>query len=102
MNIDKDLLTRFIREYPFQPATAFWRAIEIGHVVSQPFPDGFGLDLGCGDGKLTKILLEKVGMREMVGIDLDQKEVKQAEETGIYKRLHVCPADQIPETGGGV
>jgi predicted RNA methylase len=74
MVIDKSLLKTFLHEYPFQPATAVWRASEIAHVLSYPFPEGLGLDLGCGDGRLTKIILDYVGQRQMVGIDIDPQE----------------------------
>jgi len=57
--INKKLLTRFLHDYPFQPATAVWRVTEIDHVISYSFPEGIGLDLGCGDGQLTGIMLER-------------------------------------------
>jgi SAM-dependent methyltransferase len=98
MSVDKNLLTQFISIYPHQPATAFWRAIEIAHVASYPFPKGRGLDLGCGDGKLAKILTELIGGgREFVGVDIDFEETAQARKSGIYKVVHTCPADAIPE-----
>lgn len=97
MTINKKLLRRFLHDYPFQPATAVWRATEIDHVIAYPFPEGFGLDLGCGDGQLTQIILESVGTRSMVGIDIDPQEAALAEKSGIYERIHITPADQIPE-----
>jgi ubiquinone/menaquinone biosynthesis C-methylase UbiE len=97
MSVNQTLLKRFIRDYPFQPATGFWRSIEIGQVISYPFPEGFGLDLGCGDGKLTQIILEGVGHRELVGVDIDPKETAQAEQLRIYQHIHTTPADKIPE-----
>ena len=100
MVVDKNLLKRFLHDYPFQPATAVWRASEIAHVLSYPFPEGIGLDLGCGDGRLTQIILESVGERKMVGIDIDPRETALAEKLNIYDRIHVTPADQIPEPDG--
>lgn len=99
MAIDKKLLIRFIREYPSQLAAAFWRAIEVEHVTSQPFPAGLGIDLGCGDGKLTKILLERIGKRKpwLVGVDIDNRETQLAQQSGIYQRIHTVSADKIPE-----
>lgn len=93
------LLKEFLRYYPFQVATAFWRAVEVQCVIDSHMPIGFGLDLGCGDGILTKILLEKVGPRELVGIDSDPKEIELARYLGIYKRLHMASASCIPEPG---
>lgn len=71
--------------------------MEIGEVIASEFPRGFGLDLGCGDGKLTKIILKNVGEREMVGVDIDPHETSLAQQLGIYKRVHTSPANQIPE-----
>lgn len=100
MTTSPDLLGQFIRQYPFQPATAYWRAIEIGHVVAFPFPDGKGLDLGCGDGKLTRILGERIGWRRWVGIDLDASETELARQTGLYESVHTGSANQVPEPAG--
>jgi len=97
MSVNQTLLKQFLRDYPFQPATGFWRAVEIDQVISCHFPEGFGLDLGCGDGKLTKIILEGVGHRELVGVDIDPKETEQAAQLKIYQRIHTIPANKIPE-----
>lgn len=97
MAIDKQLLKQFLRDYPFQPATAVWRGGEIAHVIHYPFPEGFGLDLGCGDGQLTKIIMDHVGSRKMVGIDIDPREAALAEKLSFYERIHVVPGDKIPE-----
>lgn len=95
--IDLNLLERFVRDYPFQPATALWRAVEVGFLCGEPLPDGLGLDLGCGDGKLTRIILDLVGPRDLVGIDIDPVEIELAATTGIYRRLHAVSSSRIPE-----
>jgi len=46
------------------------------------------MDLGCGDGLLTRILLEEVGARQIVGVDPDPAEASQAEKLGIYSIVH--------------
>jgi len=97
MSRSADLLVRFIETYPAQPATAFWRAIEIDALARAHLPEGLGLDLGCGDGKLTDILLSLTGPRRMVGIDPDPEETKAAARYGFYERLHTVPGDAIPE-----
>lgn len=100
MKPDYALLTRFLRDYPFQPATGVWRAYEIEHLCSFPFPEGHGLDLGCGDGKLTKIILDQLKdgkRRTLVGIDPDPKETELAKEIGIYERIHTVGGGGIPE-----
>lgn len=98
MSVDRALLAGFIRENPFQPATCFWRAIEVGFVVERGLPEGRGLDVACGDGRLLGLLLDRLGRRpEVVGLDLDAREVEAARKTGRYAALHVASADRIPE-----
>ena len=92
-----ELLTSFVAAYPAQPATAYWRSIEIGAVLRHGVPEGFGLDLGCGDGILTNILLSHSGPRKLIGLDLDPLEAEVAEKFPFYERVHVAPANAIPE-----
>ena len=93
----RSLLEQFLREAPYQPATGWWRAIEIAHVVRHGLPVGRGLDLGCGDGKLTGIVTGELGRREFVGIDLDPKETDAARQTHLYTVVHTASAAAIPE-----
>jgi SAM-dependent methyltransferase len=97
---DDDLLTGFIQAYPAQPATAYWRAVEIDALACAGLPEGLGLDLGCGDGKLTDILLSLTGPRTLVGVDPDPEETKAAARYGFYERLHTTKGDAIPEPDG--
>jgi SAM-dependent methyltransferase len=94
------LLASFVGAYPAQPATAFWRAIEIGMLARHGLPEGRGLDLGCGDGILTDILLQETGPRTLVGVDPDPLETRAAARFSFYERLHTCPGDAIPEPNG--
>lgn len=66
-------------------------------MLQHGLPTGRGLDLGCGDGLLTRILLQEGGAREMVGIDPDPAEAEQAERLGIYSAVHAVGGDQVPE-----
>ena len=93
-----DLLTIFVGAYPAQPATAFWRAIEISALAACDIPQGFGLDLGCGDGILTDILLDRIGSRRLVGIDPDPEEATAAQNYRFYDRVHNCGGDAVPES----
>ena len=98
MQVQDRLLRNLIRENPFQPATSWWRAIELAVVIRHGFSKGTGLDLGCGDGKLMRILLEaSQASPVLVGVDLDPLETRDASASGVYTRVHTAPGDRIPE-----
>lgn len=94
--VPRALLARFLAVYPFQPATALFRAVEINQVAGKPFPTGTGIDLGCGDGLLTSILFDLIGPRQVVGIDPDPSEIDAARRLGIYQALYLAPGNAIP------
>ncbi len=94
--MDRDLLRDFVKAYPAQPATAYWRAIEIAALLRKPLPEGRGLDLGCGDGKLTKLILDRSGPRELVGIDMDRMETDIARELDLYEEVLTGDAGAMP------
>jgi SAM-dependent methyltransferase len=98
--IDRTLLRVMLSMYPAQPATAVWRAVEIGALLERGIPEGRGLDLGCGDGKLTAVILRRAGPRRLVGVDLDLLEARAAERSGVYETVHAAPADCVPEADG--
>ncbi len=97
--INQQLFTEFLQVYTFQPATAFWRAVEVD-VFRKFLPtSGNVLDLGCGDGKLTIILFGDIPPinLKLVGIDSDESEIRQAAKYPLYQRVHTCLASNIPE-----
>jgi len=97
--INQMLFVEFLCVYAFQPATAFWRAVEVD-VLKRFMPTaGAALDLGCGDGKLTAILLEQLPAASLilVGVDGDPDETEQAARFPFYARVHTCWASSIPE-----
>lgn len=97
--MNKQLLETFLHYYPFQPATAYWRAVEIDMVLRHADLTGNGLDLGCGDGKLTQIIFDRLppADRTLTGMDLDPQEVYQANRKPVYEHVYVASADKIPE-----
>ena len=98
MRVERQLLVRLLAESPFQPATAWWRAIELAAVLRHGMPHGTGLDLGCGDGKLMAILLEfSRSPASLVGVDIDPLETGAALAAGVYQRVHTVAGDRIPE-----
>jgi ubiquinone/menaquinone biosynthesis C-methylase UbiE len=97
--VNQNLFIEFLRVYAFQPATGFWRAVEV-ELLKKFLPlTGTCLDLGCGDGKLTSILYDgKVpATLNLIGIDNDSSETSQASTLPFYKRIHTCSASNIPE-----
>ncbi len=98
--IDANLLQSLLRMYPAQPATAIWRAVEIEALLRVGIPEGRGLDLGCGDGKLTGVILDRTGPRCLVGVDPDPLETKVASKTGFYEAVHTTGGSIIPEPDG--
>jgi SAM-dependent methyltransferase len=95
--VNRSLLVDFVQRYPFQPATAWWRAVEIGHLLRLSLPGGRGIDIGCGDGLLTALVASRLAAaaRTWVGIDPDPAEIALAEKTGFYSDLLTGSADRI-------
>lgn len=75
------------------PSLALWRAAEIAALREQIYPRPV-LDLGCGDGLVTSLVLQQVDL----GVDPDAQVLHQAQQRGIYARLAAVPieAAQLP------
>jgi SAM-dependent methyltransferase len=98
MTLRRRLLRHLLAENPFQPATSWWRSIELAMVIEHGLPRGSGLDLGCGDGKLMRILLDAADAAPtLVGVDPDPLETRDAAGSGVYQRVHTVPGDRVPE-----
>jgi len=92
---------------PFQPATNLWRAVELPILADALPKQGRGLDVGCGDGVLTRLLADIAGVSlnatsatagwSLVGIDPDPAETASATAEGFYAAVHTTGADQVPE-----
>lgn len=103
MIASNDLLATFVSRYPAQPATAFWRGIEIEQLARIFDSEGVGLDLGCGDGILTDILFKRIGVTpRLIGIDIDPLETEAAAAYSFYERIHTRPAQAIPEPDASI
>lgn len=99
MDIQRHLLRSLLSENPFQPATSWWRAIELAIVIRHRLPSGTGLDLGCGDGKLMRVLLDaSQAGASLVGVDMDPLETRDAMASGVYQRVHTAPGNRLPES----
>lgn len=101
LDIRHRLLRSLLAQNPFQPATSWWRSIELAVVIQHGLPRGAGLDLGCGDGKLMRILLDASQRpTSLVGVDIDPLETRDAMASGVYQRVHTAPGDRLPEANG--
>lgn len=52
------------------------------------------LDIGCGDGIFSEILLGKG--KQIIGVDLDEIALKEARKRKVYKKLIKCNAKNLP------
>ena len=71
------------------PSLGLWRAAEIAALREQLYEPPV-LDLGCGDGLITSMVLPRVE----VGLDPDGKALAQAARRGIYERFVALPAEE--------
>jgi SAM-dependent methyltransferase len=76
------------------PSLGLWRAAEVAALREQIYARPV-LDLGCGDGLITSMVLSTVE----IGIDPDANVLKRAAATGTYVQLQPVTAEQaeIPE-----
>jgi SAM-dependent methyltransferase len=70
------------------PSLGLWRAAEIAALREQEFIHPV-LDLGCGDGMVTSMVLPRVE----IGLDPDQKELAKAARLGIYQQFEALPVE---------
>ncbi|MBT3249235.1 MAG: hypothetical protein HN846_02150 [Candidatus Pacebacteria bacterium] len=79
------ILPKFLSQFWFAPADALLRAHEAIIWSKQKLTSPI-LDIGCGDGQTSKLVLAKHKMID-VGVDLDPS---GAEKVGIYKKSNCC------------
>ncbi|HLH60533.1 MAG TPA: class I SAM-dependent methyltransferase [Ktedonobacteraceae bacterium] len=72
------------------PSLGLWRAAEIAALREQVF-DPPVLDVGCGDGLVTSMVLSKVE----IGLDPDEKVLERAARHRIYERFEAVPAEEM-------
>ncbi len=84
----EDYLVKVLKLYLEKPAMALWRACELGAIypvlASHHLPISPSLEIGCGDGRLSRVLFGKSMID--VGLDISYLEATQARKTALYKR----------------
>lgn len=80
------------------PSLGLWRAAEVAVLREQVYEPPI-LDLGCGDGLVTSMVLPRVE----IGLDPDQKALAKSAERGLYDQLVALPAEksQLPDESVG-
>lgn len=80
--------------YPYIPPLSLWRAWE--YAAYQKFHlDGSILDLGCGDGNYFRLIWP--GLSNTVGVDMNPSVAELGRQSGVYRKIHIVPAHQVPE-----
>lgn len=83
-------LRDFLKFWP--PNMAVVRAFEAEILKKNVLLKSPSLDLGCGDGKFTKIVFGRLDS----GIDIDKNEIRRAKGMDAYSMLHLADAHHIP------
>lgn len=95
MNLRRKFLRIFLEKLPaFQ---ALFRAVEAEVIASYDFKEPI-LDVGCGDGVFSEVLLGKG--KKIIGVDLDERALKEAEKRKIYQKLIKADAKNLPFPSG--
>lgn len=96
-------LEKFSKIYPL--SHNIWRITEASAELEFMPLTGPMLDLGCGDGTYLKILLGREDQlfprkckKEIIGIDINSREIDKARALGIYEKLYKVNSTPIPLT----
>lgn len=94
------LAHRILKSHWSQPATGLLRIYETEVVRTHLRATGRALDLGCGDGTLATVLLDRAGPADWCGADVEPREVKMAGSVGLHGGLYAASAEALPERPG--
>lgn len=92
------LISQFSREFWYAPSDILMRGIEAEIWSRQKFKAPV-LSIGCGDGRIDRLLFQDKGKID-VGIDIDSKKADKAKHTDIYKEALVVDATKMPFRNG--
>lgn len=79
------------------PSLGLWRAAEVAALREIQYNHPV-LDLGCGDGLITSLVLSRVE----IGLDPDKKVLERAAQRGIYERFEPVCAEAMQLPAGSV
>ncbi len=79
------------------PSLGLWRGCEVAALRQEVYQPPV-LDLGCGNGLITSLVLSRVD----IGLDLDTRALEEARQRGIYTRLVDQPAEQAQLPPGSI
>jgi len=88
----KDYLKKYLYYYHFDPSNSLLRALE-AKLMSNLKLEGPILDLGCGDGNFTSVLLSN---SNVIGADFSLKKIIKSKKKNFYSDLIVCKAQKLP------
>lgn len=94
-------LSQIMQGALFQPATNYWRAIELTVLIKKGLPFVKNavtiFDLGCGDGEIMRLLRPHLpAQAKITGMDIDPAETALAEQGGVYAHVLCGSADAVP------
>lgn len=87
------------RDYNY-PSSALWRAIELDLLSKLEYPANCSiLDLGCGDGYVSRCLFHSKNLQITSGVDVSKRYILKAKKNDrnphVYKSLQVADAHNL-------
>jgi SAM-dependent methyltransferase len=93
-----DLYFEICKNEVIQPATSFFRSIELTCILKYVKPVGKLLDIGCGNGQICNVLSRRWGnINQYIGIDTNKSQCESAKQLGLYSKVHNTTVYDIPE-----
>lgn len=93
-----DILRLLAPSNVYQPATMLWRVFEIEAIQRHATLAGRGVDIGCGDGELAKVVFAASEPRPtLVGVEPDERDCASARASGTYAAVHCVGGEAVPE-----
>jgi len=102
MNLAKvDYLRVMLDKFYMYPSSALWRAIELNLLSKLDYQHNSSiLDLGCGNGYFSHVLVKDKNLKIEAGIDISRKAISKArklnEKRQTYKTLMAANAGNLP------